>query len=79
MFPDPNIICTDGDVRLRGGATPSMGRVEICLDNNWGGLCDNGWDANDAFVVCRQLGFRTEGKWTGSKQGDIYRKTLEES
>ena len=64
LFPDPNITCTDGDVRLGGGATPNMGRVEICLDNHWGGLCDNGWDANDATVVCRQLGFRTEGKWT---------------
>ena len=47
-----------------GGATPSEGRVEICLDNYWGTLCNNGWDIRDAMVVCRQLGFDTSGTYT---------------
>ena len=47
-----------------GGATPSEGRVEICLDNHWGTLCNNGWDIRDAMVVCRQLGFDTNGTYT---------------
>ena len=26
-------------------------------NNQWGGICDNGYDINDAHVICRMLGF----------------------
>ena len=48
-----------GNLRLVGGSTYRTGRVEIYIEpnNTWGIICDDNWDAFDARVVCRQLGF----------------------
>ena len=58
--------CTEGEVRLAGGPSDLEGRVEICLDNEWGTVCDEMWDVTNAAVVCRQLGLAPTGNNKGA-------------
>ena len=55
--------CTPGQLQLAGGNIPNEGRVEICMSTNvWGTVCDDLWSSTDATVVCRQLGYSTQGQ-----------------
>ena len=51
--------CTNGNVRLvtASSSKRSTGRVEVCINQQWGSVCDDGWDSYDARAACRQLGF----------------------
>ena len=62
--------CTDGAVRLADedgavtladGSTFLEGRLEVCRNERWGTVCDNGWDRTDAIVACRELGYSIAG------------------
>ena len=44
-------------MRLVGGSSYGEGAVEVCRNQQWGRVCDDDWDDNEAGVVCRQLGF----------------------
>ena len=69
-------------LRLAGGNTRQEGRLEILINGEWGTICDDDWDLEDAQVACRQLGFpdameATGRAYFGSGTGPIYLDEVE--
>ena len=52
----------NGTLRLVGSHLPREGRLEMYISDQWVRVCDDGWDKNEADVVCKQLGFGTTGR-----------------
>ena len=71
-------LCTEGDVRICPSGNNNcvnfesdeniidghlrIGRVEVCIGGRYGTVCDDGWDHQDASVVCSQLNFSPYGE-----------------
>ncbi len=64
LFTEPIAFanCENGDIKLAGSSIITEGRIEMCINNAWGTICDDGWDIKDANVACAQLGFQPYGK-----------------
>ena len=59
--------CYQGEVRLADttdvGRVSQEGRVEVCVNNAWGTVCDRQFGAVDAAVFCDQVtGFQRIGE-----------------
>ena len=55
------LACSDGDVRLVGGAVETEGTVEVCSKSLWGAIAAEEWTVVDATVVCKQLRYPSQG------------------
>uniref|UniRef100_A0A087XXD5 Soluble scavenger receptor cysteine-rich domain-containing protein SSC5D n=1 Tax=Poecilia formosa TaxID=48698 RepID=A0A087XXD5_POEFO len=51
---EASVQCS-GNVKLSDGPHRCAGRVEFFDKGQWGTVCGESWDINDATVVCRQL------------------------
>ena len=49
------IVSGVADIRLVGTNSSFVGRVEVLYNGEWGTVCDDSFDMNEATVICRQL------------------------
>ena len=61
--PNTDTGCRAGRVRLANDKIGENGarRVEVCFDAEWGTVCNDTWDNQDAVVVCQQLHMEYKG------------------
>ena len=54
--------CTNGQMRLSGGETSLQGRVELCYNSIWYGVCADNYNIyNKPAVICGALGISHQG------------------
>ena len=52
--------CSSGSVRLvdssgNAGNAGNKGRVEMCIANQWGTICDDSWSEAASAITCKQM------------------------
>ncbi len=57
VYPKSRVFPRADDIRLAGADVPHRGRVEVLMNGQYGTVCDDGFDATAAGVVCRSLGY----------------------
>ena len=62
VFCTSDVVCVQGSVRLVGPER-GAGRVEYCNNNEWGTVCGDEWDDEEATVICNQLNFTGTSIW----------------
>ena len=55
--------CNHGDVRLEDGYTDVEGRVEVCINGQWGTVCDDNTDQSAFDFICRRYFDSNQCKW----------------
>lgn len=63
-------ISFSGNVKLSGGLNRCAGKVEFFDKSQWGTLCSESWDFNDASVACKQLDCGRTHKLTTHEEHD---------
>lgn len=65
-----------------GGDNRCSGRVEVLRHDQWGTVCDHGWDLREAYVVCLELGCglaesALHGAVFGEGRGEIWLRHIQ--
>ena len=53
--------CVDGALRLVEGETKWEGRLEVCFNQRWGTVSNDGWTEVNSQVVCNAFGYEFTG------------------
>ena len=52
------VLCKDGAMRLAGGSSDNIGRIEVCRGSQWGTVCLQGSSSPpEPGPVCKTLGY----------------------
>ncbi len=70
------------EIRLVDGSVDGSGRVEVYHAGRWGTICDDGWDSNEANVVCHMFNYsiglaRTHARFGAGERMPIWMDGLE--
>ncbi len=68
--PDVLMLSSTDSVRLVDGTNLCSGRLEVKSDQLWSSVCEDGFDLQDAEVVCRELGCGSPSVFRGGLYGE---------
>ena len=60
--------CVDGELRLVEGETEWEGRLEVCFNQRWGTVGNDGWTEVNSQVMCNAFGYDFTGMHASDKK-----------